>query len=108
MDKPKVFVYGTLRKGHGNHHVIKEVMDKMIGKGYLYGTVNYSGLPRLKLDGLDMVKGEVYELKDEEGLIPLDQLEGHPYCYERKEVRVNMGVGGREKVFVYEYKGGMG
>ncbi len=81
-----VFVYGTLRKGHCNHHLLKDACCYGVGiseeryamylkNGYPYIT---SSEPRY------LVTGELYAV-DDETLEILDRFEGHPRYYERRE-----------------------
>src|SRR6185369_16266286 len=79
----KVFVYGTLKKGFGNHGVLGK--SKFIKKSTMFGVLlNLGGYPGFlpKQTGMG-VHGEVYEVPDLETLNALDLLEGHPYHYVR-------------------------
>jgi len=83
-----VAVYGTLKRGYGNHMLLADSV--FIGDGYTEDkyplVVRGSGLPFL----VDMkgtgkrVKVEVY-LVDEPTLNRLDMLEGHPEWYKREK-----------------------
>lgn len=84
----KVFVYGTLLEGQGNHRLLetsKKVMDnvtmslsaKMVSLGH------YPAL--IMTSEINNIKGEVYEVT-EEVLCSLDYLEGHPNFYKRHEI----------------------
>lgn len=84
----RVFVYGTLKEGHGNHpalasaeflgtHVV-EGGYKMYNMGYFPGVVRDA-------DSTDSLHGEVY-LVDEPTLQHLDFIEGHPNFYERTKI----------------------
>ena len=90
-----VFVYGTLKKGFGNHRCFEEFGLKAVFKGRCQTREQYplvvNGLPYL----LDMptvgkhVLGELYEVngpcRDQ-----LDQLESHPKFYKRRLTDVVM------------------
>ena len=72
-----LFVYGTLKRGHGNHRVLgdaKYIEDaSMSGKMYSMG--GFPGM--IESDGLcDSVFGEIYEIEDRH-LPGLDSLEGY-------------------------------
>lgn len=71
-----VFVYGTLRRGHGNHRLLKSA--NFIGEAYVYGTMAaLGGIPAvIELGGKNKVRGEVYGVNDDE-LKELDRLEGY-------------------------------
>jgi len=90
--KHLIFVYGTLRKGHYNHHLLKDAYCYGIGSseswyamylknGYPYVTGSESRYP---------IVGELYSV-DDETLAQLDKFEGHPRYYERREIPVVMG-----------------
>ena len=94
---PFVFVYGTLKRGFGNHPVMQQAGGEFVCCGTMverYPLV-VSGLPYL----LDMrgqghrVKGEIYRVSDAEGWRVLDRLEGHPDFYVRRVVDI-VGVDG--------------
>lgn len=90
----KLLVYGTLRKGHGNHGVIfgaKHIGDTAI-KGTLY---SLGAFPAVTLAGETKVKCECYEI-DDVALARCDRLEGHPSFYKRVEVDSEFG-----KAWVY-------
>lgn len=87
-----VFVYGTLKRGFGN--------NRTLGKN-----ASFAGVAELEGYALDVsgsipychevgkswhVNGELYYV-DGKALANLDNLEGHPYHYERVRVSVNMG-----------------
>ena len=80
-----VFVYGTLRSGHSNHHLLKDAYSYGTGvtvekfamylvSGYPYVT---STEPRYQ------ITGELYDIYDST-LEKLDQIEGHPRHHVRK------------------------
>lgn len=82
----KIYVYGTLKKGHPLHHVIEDC--KFLGRYHTeYGYVLLRGyypflVPR---EGGDGAWGELYEVPAY--LVPrLDQIEGHPTFYRRQEI----------------------
>lgn len=82
-----VFVYGTLKKGFGNHAILREskfVKEDMLpisalsGIGFPFAT--FTDDPTAPL-----LKGEIYEVTDESTLRRLDMLEGSPDWYVRTE-----------------------
>lgn len=85
----RVFVYGTLKKGYGNHHVLG-ANPSFLGEGKVMGMQVYHGpgFP-YAYTGAGCVIGEVYEIGDHDAR-RVDQLEGYPYHYDRKEVLVDM------------------
>jgi gamma-glutamylaminecyclotransferase len=84
----KVFVYGTLKEGHGNDVLLS--FSKKIGEGFTKERyVMYeSGIPFVsKSLALTKIYGEVYLVTDDT-LDSLDMLEGHPDWYKREEVPI--------------------
>ncbi|MFA7405829.1 MAG: gamma-glutamylcyclotransferase family protein [Pelobacteraceae bacterium] len=87
--KHLVFVYGTLRKGHSNNHLLKDA--------YCYGTGSteagytmylISGFPYVtSSESRYPIVGELYAV-DDDTLNSLDRMEGHPRYYERKQTTV--------------------
>ncbi len=84
-----IFVYGSLRNGHCNHHLLKDAYCFGIGStegsfamylvsGYPYVTASESRYP---------IVGELYGI-DDDTLKLLDRMEGHPRYYERREIPV--------------------
>jgi gamma-glutamylcyclotransferase (GGCT)/AIG2-like uncharacterized protein YtfP len=85
-----VFVYGTLKKGHGNHRCLSGA-DFVGESNTAYKYAMYvNGLPYVtKQEKISQIQGEVYCV-DEDGLARLDSLEGHPVFYCREEVPVEI------------------
>ena len=81
------FVYGTLRRGCGNHHVMQRAGGEFVGQAVLldrYPLV-VDGLPYLlpiKGKGHHVI-GELYRIP-KDGWEVLDRLEGHPRFYRRR------------------------
>ena len=81
-----LFVYGTLKRGHGNnHHILSNA--KFIGAALSADCYRmlHGGVPFL-LDDPEghPVVGEIFAVNDEE-LAACDRLEGHPQHYQRVE-----------------------
>ncbi len=95
-----IFVYGTLRRGQANHHLLGDSRFARRASTeaafQLVDLVRYPGM----IPGHRSVLGEVW-LVDEPTLARLDELEGHPRLYERRLVRLADGV----PVEAYVYKG---
>lgn len=93
----RVFVYGTLKRGEPNHHLIKDTANgfaKFLGLGRttvpypLVIATKYNIPFLLKKPGTgNYVLGEIYDV-DSNMLKKLDELEEHPKFYERTEERV--------------------
>jgi gamma-glutamylcyclotransferase (GGCT)/AIG2-like uncharacterized protein YtfP len=81
VERHLVFVYGTLKRGHGNHHWLAEAV--FLGTTTLRGAVLHDLGPfPMAIEGEGTVWGEVYGV-DEPGLARLDRLEGCPRLYRR-------------------------
>lgn len=103
--KTKVFVYGTLKRGYGNNHLLKfatflgkaTTADNwsMIGEGNSFPYVLHTD------DILGMqITGEVYEV-DSWTLKSLDRLEGIPHHYKHEKVEVFYDDNVVEEVTMY-------
>jgi gamma-glutamylaminecyclotransferase len=83
-----VFVYGTLKKGFSNHRLLagSEYLGtaQTVEKYAMYST----GTPIvLKEEAVSPIHGELYRV-NEETLVALDSLEGHPDWYRREEINI--------------------
>lgn len=91
---PKVFfVYGTLKRGRGNHRILSNAT--YIGNGIteLDGFFMYTngGFPYVLTGGKFRVSGELFEVSDQDTENRLDWLEGVPTHYVRTNVPVRVG-----------------
>lgn len=107
----KVFVYGTLRKGFGNHRLLTN--SNFIGNAITKEkyTMFASGIPYVnKHIPTHNVIGEIYEVNDEQ-LNRLDALEGYNpddhnnSWYKREKIKLNLGDE-EEEAYIYfnDYK----
>lgn len=90
---PRLFVYGTLKKGFRNHHFLKGarlLSDEAEMEGFLLHLGGYPGM----IDGHGIVHGELYEIT-EDMLPALDRLEGVPVLFQRNWI---------EGAYVYFYQ----
>lgn len=105
-----LFVYGTLKSGHGNNPLLVRHNAKPMGVAYTVGKLILNdGFPFVwqvpdnraaKMEPyLGRVKGELYRVTDS-GLDACDALEGHPigYCRTPIEVEYFMEGGGETTV----------
>lgn len=81
----KILVYGTLKQGFHNHHILSKSRLTLKGIFEVPGhRLIESGLPYLiASSNTSPFYGEIYEIDSEETLKALDQLEGHPTFYKR-------------------------
>lgn len=95
----KVFVYGTLKRGFGNHEYLLS-KSKFLGEHVTdpaYTMVSCGGFPGVIESGSTPITGEVFEVTEEE-LLDCDRLEGHPNWYRRKLIPTPYG-----EAWVYIY-----
>lgn len=99
-----VFVYGTLKRGHGNNIVINpdRYGDERIGAEFISEAQTVEDFPLL-VQGLPYlidhpgkglrVSGELYKVSNKMLTGPLDRLEGHPHFYKRRKIDVEFKHG---------------
>jgi gamma-glutamylaminecyclotransferase len=101
----RIFVYGTLMRGFGNHSYYLDgplatfVREAETEPGYqLVPLGGFPGMLGPVAEWEGSVKGEVFDV--DESLIPdIDSLEGHPHWYRRTPIRLAEG----EEVETYIY-----
>lgn len=102
-----VFVYGTLKKKHGNHGVLNRA--PFIGDGITNSrefTMFDGGFPYVSDQFSDSkdngsVVGELYEVTSDITMSNLDRLEGVPHMYVRKDVTVTTLDGEEYQALMY-------
>jgi len=95
-----VFVYGTLRRGHGNHVLLQN--SKFVDYGFTKDkyAMYHTGIPFVnEYEEVSNIFGEVYQVSGHV-LEMLDLLEGHPGWYERKKTIV---IGGKKRYRAWLY-----
>lgn len=94
-NRTRIFVYGTLKQGHGNHEYYLAETDgvEFLGRCYIsgdYRMFSNGAFPFVtKGDNPDAdnpIVGEVYAV-NEDVLLSLDILEGHPDWYIREKIQ---------------------
>lgn len=92
-DKPLVFVYGTLKRGFGNHGVMLDAGGEFICEGSTATAfpLVVRGLPFLLFRPGEghQVEGELFRIGSARGWDRLDRLEGHPDFYRRRLIAVD-------------------
>lgn len=94
MKKINVLVYGTLKKGFPNHHLLRDaeyVSPAEIKRFKMHDLGPYPAV-RFTGDSMDRVIGELYRVTSVE-LEQLDYLEGHPEYYTRIPVPLDDDTG---------------
>ena len=101
MNTKLVAVYGTLKQGYGNHHVMQADKGEFVSAGVTvlpFKMFGGWGFPRvveeMNMDG-NGVHVEVFECPDVQHM---DSLEGHPHFFCRKEVEVVIDVTTEEDI----------
>ena len=80
-----LFVYGTLMRGYGNNHLLKDA--EFFLKGYVQGSLYGFGVPGFIPSKEHIVYGEIYKVPNEGPLLDrIDALEGHPNNYVRTAI----------------------
>jgi len=85
----KIFIYGTLKKRHCRSGIMRgEFLGeaKTTANYKMYSCGAYPALVEDK-NGIE-IEGELWDV-DESLLLNLDQIEGVPYLYDRKSVRLS-------------------
>lgn len=90
-----VFVYGTLKAGHGNNVLLHD--SKLVGTAHTkheFRMFTAGGFPvvcdtDVKSISAHQVSGELYEITPDV-LARLDRLEGYPTMYDRQETEVDV------------------
>ncbi len=101
----RLFVYGSLLSGEGNHGRLGA--SRLIGEARTeprYTLVSLGAFPALLGGGTTSVAGEVYDV-DADTLVALDAFEGHPRFYRRERV-VLLGDDGAESYVLPRVRGG--
>jgi gamma-glutamylaminecyclotransferase len=93
MAKPvlRVGVYGTLRRGFGNHRLLEDSTLVATGWTERKHSMYVSGIPFVEENGgTSRIKIEVYDVHTQLDLDRLDSLEGNPDWYKRDPERVEV------------------
>ncbi len=99
-----VFVYGTLKRGFGNNHVL--VDSQYIGKGFVekyrlyHANASFPGIVESR-NKQDITYGEVFRIKDKCIIKALDDLEQEGTMYRRVRTDVKLEDGSNIKAYVY-------
>lgn len=96
-----VFVYGTLKKGYANHHLVRDSLYMgEFSTNEKWGLLDLGAFPAMVRGPLS-VKGEAYGV-DEDTLRRLDSLEGVEHgLYNRRRINVHDSLGNTISAWVY-------
>jgi len=87
-----VAVFGSLKKGFGNHRVIGD--SEFLGTTKTepkFTMFSFGGFPGLLLEGNTSIEVEVYDVTNREIMNGLDRLEGYPSFYDRTQIETEFG-----------------
>ena len=90
-DNPRVFVYGSLRRGAQHHRLLQG--GRLLGSHQTpprYAMFDCGGYPAVTAIGDTAISGEVYVI-NERTLTLLDRLEDYPQMYTRKPIVTRFG-----------------
>lgn len=111
-----VFVYGTLKRGHGANGFLQNGNAEFVSETRISGTMySLGGFPGLKtlapphdaegsfpfISEGPTVVGELYRITDDRLPARLDRYEGYPHLYDRVTVECENG----ERAWTYVYNG---
>jgi len=83
-----VFVYGSLKRGFWNHHLLADADFIGTGRTFNKYAMHFNGVPLVnKNRQVSQIQGELYQV-DYNILKKLDRLERHPNWYIREQVAV--------------------
>ena len=93
IENSLVAVYGSLRKGKGNHRILDNDRTEYLGTTRVSGfdMYNMGSFPFIT-DGGGEITVEVYRVTDSTTAYRLDALEGYPSFYNRKQVQTEYGL----------------
>lgn len=95
-----VFVYGTLRRGEANHHLLSGAEFCGVHRTRpCYRMLHLGTYPGVVAGGSIAIEGEVYQV-DKKGLVHLDRLEDYPRLYTRRLIPTPWG-----RAWIYLYRG---
>jgi gamma-glutamylcyclotransferase (GGCT)/AIG2-like uncharacterized protein YtfP len=107
MEQPRLFVYGTLRRGFPNKYAdLLQANARFLGKARMRGRLHqFNGYPgAVPSDQPDeYVSGELYHIEDSAILPTLDEYEGAEF--ERILAKVSLDDGQEQEAWVYIFRG---
>jgi gamma-glutamylaminecyclotransferase len=89
--KHLIFTYGTLMRGEVNHRLLATA--RFVAEAHTepcFELFDLGHFPAMSAGGETVVRGEVYAV-DDQTLVRLDRLEGHPEFYQRTPIRLADG-----------------
>lgn len=100
----KVLVYGSLKKGFGNHGCLSGAtfINDATTVDSTYSMISLGGFPGV-INGNKFIQGEMYAC-DTDVMRRLDQLEGNGSFYTREEVETTEGVAWMYMLPTNEYR----
>lgn len=103
----RVAVYGTLRRGYGNHRVMERADGGFVGKGVtakkfnMYHMGGFPSVSKAHSSSQTPITVEVYDVEKEGITGPLDTLEGFPRFYNRTKTDIILDDGTLVDAWLY-------
>lgn len=86
----KIFVYGSLKEGFGNHRILGNAVKRCNGITLeKFTMLDLGSFPGVILEPTSLISGEVYDVT-EDIFNRVERLEGYPSFYNRKEVGIRL------------------
>lgn len=96
-----LFVYGTLRRGGSNHHLLQDALFLGLARTIAAYALYLGDYPYVaKSPPVSPIVGEVYAV-DARTLALVDNLEEHPDWYRREPVQARLDNGGQLTAWLY-------
>lgn len=98
-----VFVYGSLKRGFGNHDILNgsEFICSTRTKGRGFKMASLGSFPAVLRGGKNSIAGELYQV-DLMTMVHLDMLESNGELYQRKQVDLESGHKAWMYFFLYD------
>lgn len=92
-----LFIYGSLKKGFDNHHIIEKATyiskAKTVNKFAMYKNKKGDYPYLVKDQHLDNINGELYRINRKDLLIKIDKFEDSPNYYQREKIKIKTRSG---------------
>jgi gamma-glutamylaminecyclotransferase len=95
MNKTKVFVYGTLKKGSRSRGLDRwgegaDFIGHAVTSKPIFSLYDLGAFPAVGITGSNHIAGEVWSVNDDT-MADLDRIEGYPAFYKRTQIDTTQG-----------------
>ena len=105
-----LFIYGSLKKGFDNHHIIEKATyiskAKTVNKFAMYKNRKGDYPYLVKNQHIDNINGEIYKINRKDLLIKIDKFEDSPNYYQREKIKIKTRSG-IKTAYTYFYNSDM-